>query len=274
MEVAGEKNCSYSLHEFRLIVEGKRNTLSNKDFIKEQKSLLITSGINLSLSNKRTVEIRTKSNFLGKQGWVISPFWHPGKEETWYDTWFWLAYNNQEEKITTYFTENNFALLECINGYSRFEVNRADWFIEAEALFKKCHYASCAMLLTAILEQSIRKCPIAGWHHRVTIFFDNAVSKKIEDYYSQNFELLNNYIETVLLLPSIDGFINTYFNSGYNFGKDKENRVRSEPPFLERNWLMHGMTQREILSSDCIKLFNAISGLHYILKTIFQEDSL
>jgi len=182
-----------------------------------------------------------------------------------------LAYDNQAEKIVNYFLEENYSLLKNINGYSRLKVDRHDWFTEAEFLFEKHHYSSCAMLLTAILEESIRKCPIEGWFYKVIIFFDNAIHNKIEDYYNKNLEPLNKYLETVLLLPSIDGFIDQYFNSGYHFGKKEENRMKEEPPFLERNWLMHGLTKREVVESDCVKLFNVICSLHYILQTLFQE---
>lgn len=37
------------------------------------------------------------------------------------------------------------------------------------------------------------------------------------------------YIDTLLLLPSIDGFINSYFNRGFRL----ENGI--EPDFIERN---------------------------------------
>lgn len=273
MNIINESDLVFSLHEFRLLFESKNNNLPHKDFVKKQKNLLKISGINQSLSNKRADEIRLKCKFLGEEGWAISPFWRPRGNETWYDTWFWMAYNNQSEEITNYFLENDYSLLKNINGYSRFEVERHDWFIEAENLFERHNYTSCAMLLTAILEESIRKCPIEKWAYKVICFYDNAIHKKIEDYYNRNLEPLNRYIETVILLPSIDGFINNYFNSGYHFGKDKENKNKEEPSFLERNWLMHGLTKREVVESDCVKLFNVICSLHYILKTLFLEDS-
>ena len=273
LEFIDEKDYGFSLHEFRSIIKPNINNLSNKDFIKKQKKLLKLSGINQRLSNKKSNEIRIKCKFLGEKGWAISPYWRPRKNETWYDTWFWMAYDNMAEKITDYFLEDDYLLLKSINGYTRFEVDRYDWFTEAEILFEKHHYTSCAMLLTAILEESVRKCPIEGWFYKVTKFFDNAIHNKIEDYYNRNLEPLNRYIETVLLLPSIDGFIESYFNSGYHFGKNIENRNKKEPPFLERNWLMHGLTKREVIESDCVKLFNVICSLHYILQTLFQEDS-
>lgn len=259
-----KKEISLSLHMFRLLVESKCNKSTDKNYAKKQRMLLKTAGINQSLSNKYCDEIRKKCYFLGRCGWAISPFWEPAENETWYDTWFWMAYNDSSDKITDYFLNDNHSLLNNINGYSRFEVARRDWFMEAETLFSKKYYTSCAMLLTAILEQSIRKCPIDAWKYKTTVFFNNAVNIKIEDYYNKNIEPLSQYIETVLILPSIDGFINNYYDSGNRFENGKE------PSFLERNWLMHGLTKRTVTESDCVKLFNVVCSLHYALHTVFE----
>lgn len=259
----------FSLHEFRLIAGGNTNKLSNDDWIMEQKTLLISSGINKEFNNKRAKEIRLKCEVLGEQGWVISPFWRPYEDETWYDTWFWKIHDRLADKIADYFIEDSYLLLNQINAFSRFEVSRIDWFEEAEHLFEEGHYASCAMLLTGILEEGVRKCPIEQWRWRVEVFFNDAITTKLEDYYLRKLEPLNKYIDTILLLPSMNGFINSYFNSGISFGIGKDKNKKSEPSFLERNWLMHGMTKREITETDCVKLFNAICTLHYILQTIF-----
>lgn len=271
MENFDEKDYALSINEYSMILQNNSRNKTEKDFIRYQKELQKAIGINQSLNNKKSAHTRIKCEFLGESGWVICPYWHPRKDETWYDTWFWMAYNGKEEKIADYFIEHEYSLLKSINGYTRFEVSRVDWFLESEYLFKKHYYTSCAMLLTAILEESIRKCPIESWLFKVTKFYKNAVHDKVEEYYSINNKPINKYIETLLILPSIDRFISTYFDSGYQFGKNKQNKNKEEPPFLERNWLMHGLTKRKVDESDCIKLYNAISSLHYIMQTLFKE---
>lgn len=261
----------FSLDQFRSLIESDKNKLSNEDHIKEQKRLLEAAGINQDLNNKKIKDIRLKCDYLGKQGWAICPFWCPLKNESWYDTWFWQEYHNQSDKIAAYFTENDYFLLGNINGFSRFEVDRYDWFEEAEDLFANHHYNSCAMLLTAILEQSIRKCPVKDWRKNVDVFFNELIYVEIKDYYRKNLEPLNKYIETILLLPSVNGFISSYYDKGHGFWKDKEGKLKKEEPqFIVRNWLMHGMTKRTITEIDCIKLFNAICGVCYITIKLFN----
>ncbi|GMK38520.1 hypothetical protein PCCS19_15740 [Paenibacillus sp. CCS19] len=254
-----------SLHSFRVYIESKYNRVTDKNYIKVQKDLLKASGINPNLSNKKTDEIRIKCKLIGESGWVISPFWEPNKNETWYDTWFWIAFHGSSDSILDFFKQDNYYLLKNINGYSRFEVDRSDWFQEAEMLFEQGFYTSCAMLLSAIIDQSIRKSPIDSWKRRIKItdYFDKAVKSTVEDYYiNKSIEPLSRYIETSLLLPSLDGFIQRYFNGKYTFEK------KVEPNYLERNWLMHGETRRVVSEADCIKLFNAICTLHYVLHTV------
>ena len=132
-------------------------------------------------------------------------------------------------------------------------------------LFFEKYYLGCSMILTALFERGIRDCPIESWKQKVTKFYESAVVDRIEEIYNkETIESISRYIDTVLLLPSIDGFINTFFNSGLIF----QNGI--EPQHLERNWLMHGMTDRDVTEEDCIKLFNANVTLCYLKTTIFQ----
>ncbi len=57
-----------------------------------------------------------------------------------------------------------------------------------------------------------------------------------------------------------------FHNSGYTFDKG------IEPSFIERNWLMHGMTDREVSEEDCIKLFKVNGSLRYVLHALFGTD--
>lgn len=272
-----QNKLNLSLHVFRLMTEQKKGQ-SNEKYIEEQSKLLECIGIDKNFNSKYTNEIRGKCHTLGEHGWVICPFWTPEADEKWYDTWFTMVCNDTSEEISDYFIKNEYSLLTYIIAYTRIEVKRYDWLNEAEKLFYNKHYIGCAMVLTAIFEQSIRKCPIDEWRKKVSCFYDDAIKKKVEDFYKDSsIEPLSRYIETVLIIPSIDGFIDKYFNNGKfesknNISNKTQFNESNEPLYLERNWLMHGLTQRKITETDCIKLFNVICSLHYVLHTVFQTD--
>ena len=255
---------SLSLHEFRCLVDSKSNGLER---VEKQNALLSAIGIDTNFSSSVANEIRSRCEKLGSNGWAISPFWEPADDETWYGTWCDLSDVGREEKIVDFFKNNNYQLLNNIRGYTRFEVEKYHWWVEAEKLFINKSYFGCVLILSAILEREIRKCPIDDWRNKITRYFNDSVYDKINQIYNDNkIEPISRYVDTLLLLPSINGFIQSFYNSGCTFDKG------TEPPFLERNWLMHGMTDRKISEVDCIKLFNVNCSLCYVLHTLFGTD--
>lgn len=253
-----------SLYSFRCLIDYK---FRGADRIQKQNALLEDIGIDIDFSNDIANDIRYKCSELGTNGWVISPFWEPNNGETWYNTWYDLLISGEKEKIKGFFKDNDYKLLNHIRGYARFEVEKYNWWTEAEDLFDKKFYFGCALILAAILEREIRKCPIDNWRQQITRYFKDSVTNKIVQIYQDDkIEPISKYIDTLLLIPSLDGFIKSFYNSGYTF----ENKI--EPNFVERNWLMHGMTNRKISEEDCIKLFNVNGSLCYVLHALFGTD--
>lgn len=110
-----------SLHTFRSLIEYK---FVEADQVKKQNELLMDVGIDIGFSNDVSNEIRNKCRELGLNGWVISPFWEPNNDETWYDIWYQLLKSGKGEKIKDFFIHDNYRLLNHIRGYTRFEVEK------------------------------------------------------------------------------------------------------------------------------------------------------
>ena len=61
------------------------------------------------------------------------------------------------------------------------------------------------------------------------------------------------------MYPSLIAYLNRIFiDSPYKF----ENGI--EPPYLNRNWLMHGRMNRSIERSECIQILNALSVIEFM----------
>lgn len=105
-----------SLYMFRSLVDYK---FAGKDRVKKQNELLLDIGIDIDFSNNISNGIRNKCRELGLNGWVISPFWEPNNDETWYETWYQLLKSGKGEKIKDFFVFNNYQLLNHIRGYTR-----------------------------------------------------------------------------------------------------------------------------------------------------------
>lgn len=253
-----------SMYLFRQLIEVQS---AGENRIQKQNKLLAKRGIDTDFSNNLTKDIREKCKKIGENGWAHSPYWSPNKNETWDKTWDKMIQENKSEKILVYFTSNDYSLLHEIIFRGSYQFGNFNWWKEATDLFFKKYYLGCAMILTALLERGIRDCPIDSWKQKVTKFYESAIVDRISQIYNEeSIEPISRYIDTVLLLPSLDGFITSFFDGGYRF----DNGI--EPQYLERNWLMHGMTDRNITEEDCIKLFNANATLCYLKTTVFQVD--
>ncbi|MGG0667008.1 hypothetical protein ABE073_00520 [Lederbergia citrisecunda] len=245
---------SLSIYEFYLI-----NSLYDQKYNKKLLSLL---GFNSNLSeNDNLKEAIRKCEELGKNGWAICPYWKVDLEkgETIIGTWYDKIVNNPAEDIAIIFQKNNYELLNSVIGYSTFQLpsHMYLWMNEARILFFEQKYLSCAMVLTAIIEGSIRNCPIEVWRQRTTIYFES-VKENIKNEYLEA-DLLEKLYDYFYILSSLNKFISCFFDGNKPFDK------KEEPSYLERNWLMHGMTKRTVSEIDCIKLFNVISSLQFLL---------
>jgi hypothetical protein len=77
----------------------------------------------------------------------------------------------------------NLIMRKLGRGYARFEVEKNNWWIEAEKLFDKKLFFSCALVLSALFEREIRKCPIDNWSNKTTRYFKDSISDKITQIY-------------------------------------------------------------------------------------------
>ena len=213
-------------------------------------------------------EIKDKSEYLGNHGWVVSPYvdMELGDNLNYIDIWTDFINNNNECEIEKYFIDNDYALLRYILGRSVLDIitfecyKYSTWYKEATANFFDEKYVSCIFALSALIEGIIRRSPIDKWERSLMEFYINSTEKilnstnitKCDDKYTF-------IIEKCCLSPSVIGFIKRY----YSLKKENQfgNKGSWEPHFLNRHWLMHGMTDRTVSRMDCIQLFNALASL-------------
>jgi hypothetical protein len=214
--------------------------------------------------------IKKWSVYLGSNGWVISPLIKISRTPR---PWYWAAKRNRYDLIERFFTEQQDNVFSIIRSYLRENLldDIHDWICEAEDNYISGQFISCAMVLVALFEGCIRQCPISSWRYRVTDFYKDAVENelKVKD------NLDNSYMGQILLktnihtmyLPSLDSFITRLFIDG-----EYKLHEGIEPPYLNRNWMMHGMMKRNVTQAECLQMFNALFTLLFI-KTYLLENS-
>lgn len=207
-----------SIYQFHLINSVLNNTENDK-------KLLTLIGFNPDLSqNDNLSEAIKKSEELGKSGWVVCPYWEVDldKGETIIDTWYRKVSNNSSDDIALFFQKNNYELLNTLIGYSTFQIptHMYSWMIESRTLFLEKKYLSCAMVLTAILEGSIRNCPIEPWKQQLTKYY-GSVKENIKLKDSEE-NLIGNLYDFHYILESLNIFIENYFNGKKRFEDGEE----------------------------------------------------
>ncbi len=71
------------------------------------------------------------------------------------------------------------------------------------------------------------------------------------------------------IYPSLIAFLNRLFVDGeYTFERGVE------PPYINRNWLLHGKCCREIEQFECIQLLNALEIIENVLGNKKKEGDL
>lgn len=196
---------------------------------------------------------------LGRAGWVVSEYSNPAEVEKWYK----LLTDHEEEKIITYFEgENGYILEESIRSLDSEYIAEPNqrYFYKAKSFFKQEDYMTSAMYLVALIEARTnqlmnypsgtryrQKYSVEGFENHLHTEF-----RKTNSFFTKRFLFLEMY-------PSIIEFLNRLFVDGkYTF----ENKV--EPPYINRNWLLHGRCCRIIERYECIQLFNALSVIEFV----------
>jgi hypothetical protein len=206
---------------------------------------------------------------LGAKGWVVSRYSNPRHIKNWYKA----LIEDEPEKITQFFEKDNGCVIKsAINMLeSKYDdpVNR-NYYSRGIKAFQDNDYMTCAMYLVGLLEARVNALvqfrPKTRYREK---FSDKGFAdvkqkqfSKSEFFFAKRFYFLNVY-------PSLIAFLNRLFVDGeYIFDKGVE------PPYINRNWLLHGKCGREIERFECIQLINALETVEYVLGEKEKEGAL
>ncbi|MPM02397.1 hypothetical protein SDC9_48645 [bioreactor metagenome] len=121
---------------------------------------------------------------------------------------------------------------------------------EAIKCFKSSCYKACAMIVISMIEQKLLNFQDRNGEFDSKKVGGKAVSR-FNTYMSNSGGIDEKSIK-YLLYCNITVFLKKLFESANNF--------KDEPDFLNRNFIMHGMTKKKVRRKDCIKLFLALKN--------------
>lgn len=215
---------------------------------------------------KRYGEAIADSRLLGTSGWVVSGHATPKEIQEWCEE---VTIEKKQEKILKFFENNNCSVIRSIVGDLRKKyvqeanISYLDRGIKA---FKEEDYNTAAMYWVALLDYRINmlvQFPENAKHNKQKFSEKGFNEIKRNKYDSISKSLISKEYLFLRVYPSLIAYLNRMFVDGkYEF----KNKI--EPPYINRNWLMHGRSGRKIERYECIQVLNAID----MIESIFDSS--
>lgn len=217
-----------------------------------------------SLTAEYSVNIEAAAE-LGKNGWTVHGSLTPNDEREWIK----IIDSKGESEIAKYYTDDD--IHELIDRASKYYTyspeNRYLW--RAFDHYHSGQYTETAMFLLGFFDCRISK--MASAYRKWLARCQQGIKKAGEAVYSQRGSKPMTRLFVICdYIPSFSAFAERLFcedqNGPYNMS------TGTEPPYLNRNWLMHGRMARDVRKYECIQLINALDALMNIEEYLEDTD--
>lgn len=199
---------------------------------------------------------------LGKYGWVISPNCSVGGEAQLVKQ---LKKGKTEKSCLKYFFLNKSCVQTVIDELrDKYQTSYLKLYFDGfERNYKRRDYMSAIFFIVSILETRMKGTfKDANISTRYKKIANDGIDNKQQKYFNQA-QANGNYHTSVFVinefLPSFQEFAKRTFieEDPYIIGG-------TEPPYFNRNWLMHGKRTRPVEKYEVLQVLNALSSLEAI----------
>lgn len=231
---------------------------AGKNYIEEEKE---SKDLSQDDFEKRYSAEMDMCKVLGKNGWVVSGHSNPRIIKEWYDD---IQSGNVKE-IEDFFTENeNHVLKTIIDDLKKRYVEPANerYFLNGIEAFEREDYMTSAMYLVALLDVRVNKFMTfpKGANTYSKKYSKKGFANKEDSKYKDADDLLTKRFYFLDTFPSLIEYLRRLFVDGeYSFEKGVE------PPYINRNWLLHGRSYRDVERYECIQVLNALDAIESVL---------
>lgn len=211
-----------------------------------------------------------QSKKLGQHGWVPSEHGNPRDFSEWAE---WIEVS--PEKILDFFEEDDHNVLNEIIGTLfgiYVELPYKTYYEKGLHYFKMEDYMTAAMYWTILMEIRISNLvdfPEHGCKQKKLTYdekyseygFSLQREKKFQEkngFQTKRFYFLNFY-------PALQEYVHRLFAFGY-LSLNLNDTSKKEPDYLDRTWLIHGRSCREVTRMDCVQLINALDVCEFIFR--------
>lgn len=205
--------------------------------------------------NDLDAEYRTNqrvSEQLGKSGWVISGRLTPNNPVEWLHE----IESEGEETIVQYFLEAD--INEMLDSIVQHYDNIPECYYLNHGIdnYFSGRYTEAAMFLLAVLDYRICCITPEDVHKKRKQCSEILTTARNRAFIKTEGRIFTRIFLSIDYIPSFVAYAERVFLDGkYSF----ENKV--EPPYLNRNWLMHGRMARRVKRYECVQIINALNTL-------------
>lgn len=237
-----------------------------REFIQEAKE---SESLSEEEFEKRYGEEFEVCKVLGSNGWVVSGHSNPRYIKNWYRA----LIEGEPDKIICFFEEDDGRVIKNITATleQKYDdpVNK-NYYSRGMKAFQDNDYMTSAMYLVGLLEARVNALvqfpPRAKYREKYSDKGFGGIKQdqfaETDTFFTKRYYFLDGY-------PSLIAFLNRLFVDGeYTFEKGVE------PPYINRNWLLHGKCCREIDRFECIQLLNALETIENVLGNKKKEGDL
>lgn len=229
-----------------------------KEFIREVKE---TESLSEEEFEKKYGSEFEACKTLGEHGWVVSGHSNPRYIKDWYKS----LIEGEPDKIVCFFEEDDDRVIKNIMGILERKYNdpvNRNYYFRGIKAFQDDDYMTSAMYLVGLLEARVNALvqfpPRTKYREK---FSDKGFVDVKQEQFAESSSFFIKRYYFLDVYPSLIAFLNRLFVDGeYTF----ENGV--EPPYINRNWLLHGKCCREIERLECIQLLNALETIEDVLE--------
>lgn len=200
-----------------------------------------------TLSEERKQELLENHKQWGRFGWT----WFQNAPLNFFNTPP-LDYTDANNKVKSLCSTQ--AIENLFNDLRQQNINMTD-LESAIFCYQNKQYKACTLLLFGLIDAKlIRKQPISEKRRKVGATAVKLLKGQFEEQKDEQ------AFYTILCFANLITCLETFFADGNNF--------KNEPLNVNRNFVDHGMSRRNVRKRDCIQLFLALNNLLYFLDDI------
>lgn len=228
-------------------------------------------GLSYEEYNKYFEDKIERAKTLGKFGWVVSPNMVAGSETK--IALDLLSGGDEKKYVKEFFYNRNtiFATIKELQDKVATADNLSLYLEMFEKCFRRYDYTSAAVYICGVLDYRMKQAFKQENMRRYGALLNTGIDEERKKYYKEtkkeNSKSYNIFILTEYITSFQEYAKRTFTEeTGYGLGEQ-------EPPYFNRNWLMHGYSTRKVQRFEVLQLLNALSCLETIIDG-FKEYKL